>query len=156
MRLCSAHPVVIKRAPVRFGKYLLLDRLSIGGMAEVLYAKTHGSDRLLALKRVLPMLAEDDELVRMFVDEARLSSLLKHPNIVRVFDFGKYEDSSFLATEYIAGKDVRAILDRCARNQSRMSVAVAVDIAARVCSGLGYAHELQDANGAALNPLPQY
>lgn len=141
----------MRQKPVRFGKYLLLQRLSIGGMAEVIFAKTSGFDRVLAIKRVLPGLAEDDEFVQMFVDEARLSLLLNHPNIVQVFDFGQYEGTYYLATEYVAGKDLRAILQQCLKREIRVPLPLAVHIASRVCAGLGYAHTRKDSDGTPLN-----
>ena len=73
--------------PIRFGKYLLLERINVGGMAEVFKAKTfgvQGFERLLAIKRILPNMAEDNEFINMFVDEARIAVQLSHSNIVQI------------------------------------------------------------------------
>lgn len=140
-----------KKKPVQFGKYLLIERLSIGGMAEVFCAKAPGFDRLLALKRVLPYLAEEPDYVEMFADEARLSSQLKHPNIVSVFEFGKYDGSSYLATEYVYGEDLSAILKRTATRGMRIPLDLAVYVAVCVSAGLGYAHHRKLRDGSRLN-----
>ncbi|MHB8872376.1 MAG: serine/threonine protein kinase [Myxococcaceae bacterium] len=141
----------MRRAPTRFGKYVLLERLSIGGMAEIFCAKTAGVDRLLALKRVLPHLAEDDEFVQMFVDEARVCSVLKHPNIMSTLDSGQYEGVYFLATEYIAGKDLSSILKRSPNRDGRMPIDLAVHVAVCVAAGLSYAHRRKGRDGSSLN-----
>src|SRR6476646_2802063 len=101
--------------PTIFSKYLLLERINVGGMAEVFIAKAfgvEGFERTLAIKRILPTMAEDAEFITMFIDEARICVQLNHANIVHVFELGKYENSFFIAMEYVAGKDVRAILER--------------------------------------------
>src|SRR5262245_52893949 len=87
----SAEDVVVK-APIQFGKYYLLDRVAVGGMAEVYRSKTfglEGSERIVALKRMLPMVSADRELVSMFIDEAKLAIQLNHPNICQVFDWAR-------------------------------------------------------------------
>ncbi|MCA9605850.1 MAG: protein kinase, partial [Myxococcales bacterium] len=103
------------QAPVsRFGKYELLERIGIGGMAEVFKAKIYGAEgfeRLIAIKRILPNLVEDEDFVKMFVDEAKIAVRLNHPNIVGIDDLGKAEGTLFIAMEYVQGKDLRAIYD---------------------------------------------
>ena len=101
--------------PMLFGKYCLLERLSVGGMAEVFRAKPLNSpstDRFLALKRILPHLAEDEEFIKMFVDEAKLCVHLRHPNIVHIFELGKFQSSSYILMEYIPGQDLLALQKR--------------------------------------------
>ncbi len=83
-------------APTRLGPYELLERLATGGMAEVYLARRagpHGFAKLVAVKRILPQLASDSDFVAMFVDEARVTARLAHPNIVQVFDFGEHQGS---------------------------------------------------------------
>src|ERR671929_2232334 len=101
--------------PIPFGKYYLLDRVNVGGMAEVFKAKTfgvEGFERLVAVKRILPNIAEDEEFITMFIDEAKIAVQLQHANIAQIFDLGKVDDAFFIALEYVHGKDLRAIFDR--------------------------------------------
>src|SRR6185369_9486915 len=111
-------------------------------MAEVFKAKTfgvEGFERLLAVKRILPNIAEDEEFISMFIDEAKISVQLNHANIAQVFDLGKVEDSYFIAMEYVYGKDVRAIYDRCRQKpeggQTAMPIAQACFIVMKACEG---------------------
>ena len=104
------------KKPIPFGKYYLLERINVGGMAEVFKAKAfgvEGFERLVAVKRILPNIAEDEEFITMFIDEAKIAVQLKHANIAQIFDLGKVDDSYFIALEYVHGKDLRAIFDRC-------------------------------------------
>src|SRR6476619_1693531 len=108
------HGVSLKK-PVQFGKYYLLDRINVGGMAEVFRAKAYGVEgfeRLLAVKRILPNIAEDKEFISMFIDEAKIAVQLQHANICQIFDLGKVDDAYFIALEYVSGKDLRALFDR--------------------------------------------
>src|ERR1700756_3468882 len=85
-------------------------------MAEVFKAKAfgvEGFERLLAVKRILPAIAEDKEFIEMFIDEAKIAVQLNHANIAQIFDLGKVEDSFFIPLEFIHGKDLRSIFDRC-------------------------------------------
>ena len=93
--------------PVKFGKYYLLERISVGGMAEVFKAKSFGEagfERLVAVKRILPSIAEDQEFIAMFVDEAKLAVQLTHPNIAQIFELGKVNETYFIALEYVPGR----------------------------------------------------
>ena len=104
------------KKPVPFGKYYLLERINVGGMAEVFKAKTfgvEGFERLLAVKRILPNIAEDEEFITMFIDEAKIAVQLQHANIAQIFDLGKVEDSFFIALEHVSGKDLRDITAPC-------------------------------------------
>ncbi|MEM6961333.1 MAG: protein kinase, partial [Myxococcota bacterium] len=86
------------KKPIPFGTYLLLERVNVGGMAEVFKAKSfgvEGFERLVAVKRILPSIAEDSEFVTMFVDEAKIAVQLNHANIAQIFDLGRVEDSFF-------------------------------------------------------------
>ena len=88
------------KKPIPFGKYYLLDRISVGGMAEVFKAKAfgvEGFERLIAVKRILPSIAEDEEFITMFIDEAKIAVQLQHANIAQIFDLGKVSDSYFIA-----------------------------------------------------------
>ena len=78
--------------PQPFGKYYLLERVNVGGMAEVFKAKAfgvEGFERLVAVKRILPSVAQDEEFINMFVDEAKIAVQLNHANIAQIFDLGR-------------------------------------------------------------------
>jgi serine/threonine protein kinase len=146
------------KKPIQFGKYYLLDRVNIGGMAEVFKAKAfgvEGFERLLAVKRILPNIAEDEEFITMFIDEAKIAVQLNHANICQIFDLGKVDDSYFIALEFVHGKDLRAIFDRCKQRpvdgSAAMPVAQACFIIMKACEGLDYAHNKRDAQGRELH-----
>ena len=111
-----------------FGPYQLLDRVAIGGMAEVFKAKragVEGFEKIVALKRILPHLSENKEFVDMFVDEAKMVAGLTHPNIVQIFDLGRIEKSYYIAMEYVHGHDLRTILKRAREKGLRMPLDLA-------------------------------
>src|SRR5438094_8893382 len=146
------------KKPIQFGKYYLLDRVNVGGMAEVFKAKAfgvEGFERLLAVKRILPNIAEDKEFIEMFIDEAKISVQLNHANIAQIFDLGKVEDSYFIALEFVHGKDLRAIYDRCKLRRidsmHTMPVAQACFVVMKACEGLDYAHNKRDGGGQELH-----
>ena len=142
------------KKPLAFGKYLLLERINVGGMAEVFIAKAlgvEGFERIVAIKRILPTLAEDREFITMFIDEARISIQLSHSNIVYIHEMGKHQGAYYLAMEYVPSKDLRVILEWYRRRKEPMPVAQAVYIASRMCEGLDYAHRKKDINGKDLH-----
>jgi serine/threonine protein kinase len=146
------------KKPTQFGKYYLLDRINVGGMAEVFRAKAYGVEgfeRLLAVKRILPNIAEDKEFISMFIDEAKIAVQLQHANICQIFDLGKVDDAYFIALEFVAGKDLRALYDRCKQRPEggnvTMPVAQACFIIMKVCEGLDYAHNKKDQSNHELH-----
>ncbi len=142
------------RQPTKFGKYLLLERIAVGGMAEVFVAKAfgvEGFERLLAIKKILPTMGEDEEFISMFVDEARIAVQLSHANIVQVLELGKHDENLYIAMEYISGRDVRQLLERFRKRAQAMPIPQAALIVARVCEALDYAHRKRDARGAPLH-----
>lgn len=141
------------KKPSLFGKYLLLERLNVGGMAEVFIAKqfgVEGFERVLAIKKILPTMAEDDEFIAMFIDEARISVQLSHANVVHIHELGRYEGAYYIAMEYVSGKDLRALLERFRRRREVMPTSMAVFIASKICEGLDYAHRKKDGRGQPL------
>jgi serine/threonine protein kinase len=143
----------VKR-PIPFGKYYLLERINVGGMAEVFKAKTfgvEGFERLLAVKRILPNIAADAEFIEMFIDEAKIAVQLNHANIAQIFDLGKVEESFFIALEYVHGKDLRAIFDRCRALKEAMPISQSCFIMMKVCEGLDYAHNKRDSAGREMH-----
>lgn len=140
------------RARDVFGKYLLHERLGMGGMAEVFratYSPEGGFQKVVALKRVLPQYAEDEAFIAMFRSEAMLCSQFSHPCVVQVFDFGRFADTYFLAMEYLDGPPLSRVL-RAHRGQGLPLPAVA-HLAVSLLEGLQYVHERVDEKGQPLN-----
>jgi eukaryotic-like serine/threonine-protein kinase len=141
------------RDPVAFGKYVLLERISVGGMAEVFKAKSfgvEGFEKILAIKRILPSLAEDGDFIDMFIDEAKICGQLNHANVCQIFELGRVEDSHFIAMEYVWGKDLLQMQNRFRKLRQTMKPEMAAYIASKMCEGLDYAHKKKDATGKPL------
>jgi serine/threonine protein kinase len=133
-----------------FGPYRLLDRVAVGGMAEVFKAKrsgVEGFEKIVALKRILPHLSENKEFLTMFVDEAKMVAGLTHPNIVQIFDLGKIDTSYYIAMEYVHGHDLRSIVKRTRNKGLRMPLDLSLRVISQVCSALEYAHRKKDERG---------
>ncbi len=140
--------------PEKFGRYILLDRIGSGGMAEVFRAVmpgVEGFQRTFVVKRILAERAQSSYFVDMFVQEARINALLHHPNIVQVFDFGNVGGTYFLAMEYLRGRDVSALLRRLRARERTCPVGVAAFVAHEVAAALAYAHALCGADGTPLH-----
>ena len=135
---------------IPFGNYRLLRRIARGGMAEVFLAAQRGPEgfeRTVAVKRILPHLADQTQFVDMFMDEARLAARLSHPNIAHIYEWGRVEDAYFIAMEYIDGIDLSAvILD----TKTLIPLEHAARVAADVCGGLHYAHAQKAPDGSPL------
>src|SRR5690349_10426802 len=134
----------------RFGKYLLVGEIAVGGMAEVFLAVHKGVEsfiKVVVIKRVLPHLSNNPEFVRMFVDEARLEARLEHPNIVRTYEFGEVNGHYFTAMEYLPGEDLCKALNNLSVSRQLMPVHIAAGITSQLCSGLHFAHQFTDTSG---------
>lgn len=146
----------MQHAGQQAGNYVLLERIGMGGMAEVFRAASRGVEgfeRPVAIKRILPNLTADDDFVKMFVDEAKIAVQLQHPNIVEIFDLARDEDDLFIAMEYVHGKDLRAILDRVQGpdgRRGRLPIELAVHLTARICDALHHAHFAHGPSGQPL------
>jgi serine/threonine protein kinase len=137
----------------KFGRYYLLDRIAVGGMAEVYRAVTHGVQgfrRTFVVKRILADKAMSPTFIRMFCDEARISALLHHPNIVQVYDFGHVDGSYFLAMEYLLGKDLSSVMRVLRAAKTAMPPGLAAFIVREAAVGLHHAHTLRNAAGQTL------
>jgi len=142
----------VRRAQ-QLGRYHLLDRIAFGGMAEIYRAKTfdgNGQAHLVAVKRVLAHLAEDDDFIQMLVDEAKIASVLRHQSIARVYEFARAHGEYFIAMEHVDGKDMRTVLERCRTKKKPMPPEHAAYIAAEVGSALHAAHSAVDSRGKPL------
>jgi TonB family protein len=136
-----------------FGQYELMEVISTGGMAEVFKARMKGVEgfqKIVAIKRILPHLTENDEFVTMFIDEAKLAAQLQHPNIIHIYDLGKIERSYYIAMEYIDGKDLRSLLRLLDERKQRLPLGIALYIASRLAAALDYAHRKRDFQGRAM------
>jgi eukaryotic-like serine/threonine-protein kinase len=140
------------RKPTPFGPWLLLERVAVGGMAEVFLARRAGQParRLYALKRMLTHLADDAELVTMFLDEARVLAQLSHPAILPLRELGREDGVYYIAYDYLPGKDLKALQQRLKAAGARLPVPVAAWVAARVADALDHAHRRRGARGEAL------
>ncbi len=139
--------------PQVFGRYLLVQRLSRGGMGEIFLAKhgLAGFEKLAVIKKVLPHLAADAQFISRFVDEAQVAIKLQHVNIAQVFEVGRVGDEYFLALEYVEGRDLRRTLGVLGQRKQRLPVDLALFIGRELANGLAYAHRRTSADGASLN-----
>lgn len=130
--------------PRKFGNYHLLAPLAQGGMGALYLAVRgdRGLERLLVIKTVLPHLA-DAEYIARFRDEAKVVVKLSHANLIPVFDAGTVDGELFLAMDFVEGRDLRAVWNRCAKKQVAFPIDVAVYIVKELCRGLGYAHSFR-------------
>jgi TonB family protein len=131
----------------RFGQYTLLERIAVGGMAEVWKARMRGVEgfqKTVAIKRILPHMTDNAEFVGMFIDEAKLAAQLTHPNIVHIYDLGKIGRDYYIAMEYVDGRDLRSLLNAGRRKGMPLPLGLSLLIAARLASALDYAHRKRD------------
>ena len=132
---------------IRFGQYVLIEKIATGGMAEVWKARMRGVEgfqKIVAIKKILPHLSDNQDFVEMFVDEAKLAAQLNHNNIIHIYDLGKIQSSYYIAMEYIDGHDLKTILRRGAEHDQPMTVELALFIASKIASALDYAHRKRD------------
>ena len=138
----------------KYGKYLLERQLAIGGMAEVFLARQHGPagfEKTLVIKRILPHFANNEQFITMFLDEARTSAKLNHPNLVQIYELGEIEGSYYIAMEYIQGQSLSKVISRLQELDIFMPLHIAAKIIASTCAGLDYAHSFLGVDGAPLN-----
>jgi serine/threonine protein kinase len=124
-------------------RYDVLDRIAVGGMAEVFLAKAygaHGFEKTLAIKRILPELASDPEFAARFIAEAKVAVRLSHANVVQVFDFGRIGDALFIAMEFVDGMDLAAMLRKFKDERRQVPLPAAFHIAIEIIRALDFAH----------------
>ena len=135
-------------------RYQVVERLASGGMAEVFLAESKGIEgfkKRVAIKRILPRIGEKKKFIKMFLDEARLSAHLSHSNVAQVFDIGVGDSAYFIVMEYVDGADLKAVIEFMKKSGRHFPVEAACFIAARICEGLTYAHELRGTDGTQLH-----
>ena len=138
---------------MRLGKYQLLRRLAVGGMAEIYLARSTGIEgfqKLLVLKRILPQHAANEDFISMFLNEARLAATLHHPNIAQTYDMGVEDGNYYFTMEYVHGEDMRNVLRSAARAQKRLPLDHSLSIIMGTCAGLHHAHEQVGPDGEPL------
>lgn len=134
----------------RLGRYTLMRRFAVGGMAELYLVHQRGAEgfgKIVALKRILPHLAANPEFTHMFLDEARLAAALDHPHIVHVLDFGENDGEHYLTMEYVHGRHLLDVLR--AQSGRPLPLDVAVHIVGAVARALHHVHERRGPDGRA-------
>ncbi|MEC7523396.1 MAG: serine/threonine-protein kinase, partial [Myxococcota bacterium] len=141
-------------APAIYGRYETLFRIAAGGMAEVYAARQRGEagfQKLVALKRMLPHLTDDERFVNMFMDEGRLAANIDSPNVVSTMDLGRADDGSlYLVMELVVGATLSSLLRNAAKDGDSVPIDVAVEMLAQAAQGLHDAHEARTPFGAPL------
>ncbi len=138
---------------VTVGKYKLLRRLAVGGMAEIFLARVHGEagfHRKVIIKKILPHYAGEPEFVRRLVDEGLLASRLSHGNIVQVLDLGRLGPDYFIAMEFVDGVDLRDLLSTAYDREATVPADIGIHILWQVARALAYAHDKKSASGESL------
>jgi serine/threonine protein kinase len=136
-----------------FGPYEIISDLATGGMSEVYLARPAGNDdqeERVVIKRILPSLASDPTFVELFQEEARISRLMKHVNVVRVLDSGEVEGAPYIAMEYVDGLDCWRMFHRCAARGIPTPPHLAIYVVSQVLRGLAYVHNASDESGQLL------
>jgi serine/threonine protein kinase len=142
--------------PIQFGKYSLFERIGRGGMAEVFKGRIQGPagfERTFVVKRILPHLSDDQAFIKMFVEEAKLSARLNHPNIVHIFELGAVEGEYFISMEYIRGHDLSETMRAIWKTMGPPRPEMVAYIGREACRGLAYAHSLTDDMGRPLGMI---
>src|SRR5690349_18777376 len=127
----------------RFGRYILLDRLAQGGMAEIYRARTvaaDGAGRIIVIKRIQAGYGANKEFLQMFKSEIKVTMGFNHPNIVQVYDFGEEQNQPYIAMELVDGRNLRQFMSRFTELKQTFPVELAAYITEQASSGLHYAH----------------
>jgi serine/threonine protein kinase/DNA-binding response OmpR family regulator len=143
-------PKTVKPEIKAEGKYQLIERIATGGMAEIYKAKQRGPvgfEKIVTIKKILPHLANDEEFIEMFIDEAKIAASLSHPNIVQIFDLGKMDNEFIIAMEYIAGIDLGTINKKLRKSKRHFPVEIPLYITLKVSEALDYAHKKKNQYG---------
>jgi serine/threonine protein kinase len=142
--------------PIQFGKYTLFERIGRGGMAEVYKGRVSGPqgfERIFVVKRILPHLSDDATFIKMFVEEAKLSARLAHPNIVQIFELGAVDGEYFISMEYIRGRDLSETMRAIWKTMGPPRPELVGYIGREACRALSYAHSLTDERGRPLGMI---
>lgn len=135
-----------------FADYILLEKISSGGMADIYKAARLGSSgffKLLAIKRIKPHIARDKSFQQMFIKEAHVQSSLSHPNVVNIFDFGREGDDYYIAMEYLNGVPLRTLLQMLRYRHEQLRLELIFYISRSLLTGLDYIHNLVGPDGTS-------
>jgi eukaryotic-like serine/threonine-protein kinase len=134
-------------------RYEILGRIAAGGMAEIYLARmaVRGGWRAVVLKRLTPDLQHDDEYVEMFYDEARIASMMMHPNIVEIFELGEIDGSLFISMELVHGVNLKELQDRALLLERVLPLPIVLRVASKALDALEYAHTFADETGKKLH-----
>ncbi len=139
----------------KFGKYVLLEKIAAGGMAEVYLAKSavaNGLNKFVAVKRILPQYFSNEEFIEMFKDEAKVAINLNHGNVVSIYDFGIEKKQFYLVMEFVEGRNLRQVINELKKSNKSFQIDQAIFMVKEVAAGLDHAHRCVDANsGRPLN-----
>jgi eukaryotic-like serine/threonine-protein kinase len=130
--------------PARIGRHDVLGFIATGGMAELFLGRDPQTGRIVVIKRILPHLARQGSFVAMFIDEARIGSMIKHPNLVEIYELGQVGTDLFLVMEYLGGENLAGVIRRLVARNEQMQYALAAHVVAEACVGLHAAHTLCD------------
>jgi serine/threonine protein kinase len=142
--------------PIQFGKYTLFERIGRGGMADVFKGRVQGPagfERVFVVKRILPHLSDDPQFTRMFIEEAKLSARLNHPNIVQVFELGAVDKEYFIAMEYVKGRDLAETMRTLWARVGPPRPELVAYVGREMCRALAYAHDLTGDDGEPLGMI---
>jgi len=140
-------------APARLGRYELLARLATGGMGEIFLARLEGAagfEKLFVIKRILPHLADDPRFRAMLIAEARIASMMTHPNICHVYELGETDGQLYIVMEYLEGITLLPLLRKLSKEAGALDLGFIGGVIQQVTDGLHYAHELKDRGGEYL------
>jgi serine/threonine protein kinase len=147
---------VVLPQPIQFGKYTLFERIGRGGMADVFKGRVQGPagfERVFVVKRILPHLSDDPQFTRMFIEEAKLSARLNHPNIVQVFELGAVDKEYFIAMEYVKGRDLAETMRTLWARVGPPRPELVAYVGREMCRALAYAHDLTGDDGEPLGMI---
>jgi eukaryotic-like serine/threonine-protein kinase len=148
------HPPIVQEPMAVEQRYRVVERLEAGGMAEVFKGESlsvQGFKKQVAIKRVLPHLAQNKNFISMFLDEARLGARLTHANIVTVFDIGAADNTYFIVMEFVDGCNLKTVIETYRQQGQRIGVKESLFIAMEACKGLSFAHDLEGEDGKPLH-----
>ncbi|HEY0715022.1 MAG TPA: serine/threonine-protein kinase, partial [Polyangia bacterium] len=147
---------VVLPQPIQFGKYTLFERIGRGGMADVFKARVQGPagfERVFVVKRILPHLSEEQQFTRMFIEEAKMSARLNHPNLVQVFELGAVDKEYFIAMEYVRGRDLAETMRTFWARVGPPRPELVAYIGREMCRALAYAHDLIGDDGELIGMI---
>ncbi|MEW5848130.1 MAG: serine/threonine-protein kinase [Myxococcota bacterium] len=140
--------------PQALGRYLLLQLIGEGGMAQVwrgVSVGTAGFTKPVAVKRILPHLAGERAFVNMFIDEAKIASTISHPNVVQVLDLGEEEGAHYIVMEYVAGRSLASVQETFRARGKSLPVGFCLEVVHQTLMGLKAAHQKKDSAGRPMN-----